>query len=579
MHNDPITRALARAEEVTPAGAPGTAAAEGPVPEATCAGLPLNDYGNGCRLVTYYGVDLLFVPRLGWHRWDGCRWAADEDALEVRKLAQRVPARILEERWHLEGLEELQTALALAEGFEEERRQLLAIKPAARSEVEAARLKELEALREEAARARKARGRLWQEHASHARASGNTPRITNMLREAEPELAVPLPELNRDPLAVNARNGLLRLELAPDEHAAAWGEAGQVARVTLLPHDRGQRVTKMVSAAYVPEAARPRWDRFLRRILPDAEHRRFLQTWFGYCLTGDTSEQKLVFLYGQGRNGKSTMVDVVARIFADYATTLPIETLTGADQRKGSDATPDLVRLPGARLVRASEPEQGQRMKEALIKALTGGEPILVRRMMQEFVEIVPEFKLTLSGNYKPEVRGADDGIWRRIVMVPFEEQIPLEEVNPALMRELLEEAEGILAWLVEGALSWLERGLEVPLSIQAATSDYRRDSDPARLFLETQCQITGDEGHQVNAKFLGEALNAWLVGNGENPWTAKTLTAALRKRAEVVRGPEGERYWHIKSGTNYFRGLRLTDQARERVEVWNAQRHGGPLS
>lgn len=130
--------------------------------------------------------------------------------------------------------------------------------------------------------------------------------------------------------------------------------------------------------------------RFLERIQPEPEMRAFLQRWFGYSLTGLTNEQKLVFLHGGGRNGKSTLVDLVAKMMGEYATSMPIETLTGSETRKGSDATPDLVRLPGARMVRASEPEKGVQFKEALIKLLTGGEPIMVRRMRRNSLKSIP---------------------------------------------------------------------------------------------------------------------------------------------------------------------------------------------
>ena len=578
---DPVTAAILAAQEVDGAAPPPPEGASegGPPLEAEGATFPLNDFGNGRRVCLYFGRDLMFVPRLGWHVWDGRRWAADEDEIEVRKLAQKVSERILREQFHLEVPPELEATVAEFKGVEAEMADLRAVAEADRTAAQVKRLDALEVLHKAYEAARDALSKIRSAHVSHARNSGNSSKISNMLTEASTTSAVRLAELNKEPMHVCCENGVIRLRLAPDPHSEAWGGPSLVPRADVIPHHRDQRMTKMLAAPYEPDAPRPHFEAFLERILPDPELRGLLKRWFGYCLTGDTSEQKLIFLYGQGRNGKSTLVDVIAKILADYGATLPIESLTGAEQRKGSDATPDLVRLPGARFVRASEPEQGQRMKEALIKALTGGEPILVRRMMQEFIEIQPEFKLTLSGNYKPEVRGADDGIWRRIMLVPFGEQIPLSEVDRALSVKLWAERAGILAWMVEGALEWMDKGLAPPASILEATEDYRRDSDPLRVFLETECEITGDKGDQVNAKFLGDAFRAWMVGNGDAEWRPRAVSLGLRKRSETLQGPDGARFWLHKAGTNFYRGVKLRPEAKTRAEVYQSANRIGPVN
>ncbi|MBY6121828.1 hypothetical protein KUV64_22085 [Mameliella alba] len=580
MQHDPISDALLQAigEGLTAGrdggspgdpGGPAPAPEDGPPPEAEGAALPLNDYGNGLRVGLYFGRDLFFVPRLGWHCWDGRRWGADEDALQVRKFAQRIAERIMAERFHIEVPAHLERALAHFEPVKEELETLERLKETERDEAQTERLLELRALRRADEEARKQIGKARADHVSFAKSSGNTTRISNMMKEAQPELATDVADLNPNTLDICCENGVIELRLETDAHGTAWGEDGPKATARLVPHDRGQRITKMVAAPYQPDAPRPVFEAFLARVLPDADVRALVKRWFGYCLTGETGEQKLAFLYGHGRNGKSTLVDLLARIVADYGTTLPIESLTGSEQRKGSDATPDLVRLPGARFVRASEPEQGQKMKEALVKALTGGEPILVRRMMQEFVEIQPQFKLTISGNYKPEVRGADDGIWRRIMLIPFTEQIPEDEVDPMLARKLWDERAGIFAWMVEGALEWMQTGLRPPASILDATQEYRKESDPMRLFLQTECEITGDDEDKIAAKFLGQAFNAWMSGNGDDPWRPRTTGMALRKRAETVKSEDGKGFYLVKASTNFYHGIRLTDAARLAADAW----------
>ena len=559
--------------DVAPPSAPPP---DAPIPDAPplekeAAEMPLNDYGNGSRLVHYYGHDLLFVPRLGWHRWDGRRWASDEDAITVRLDAQEIGARIMKEAEFLFLSEVELNVVAEAEAAKSEAAEIRKIAIDDRSVAQVGRLEEIEALGRRADAARAALSKRKREHASFSKQSGNTSRISNMLTEAQPRLATAIGDLNPHRLDICCQNGVVRLRAEPDPVDVAMGAAfpGTLAEADLVPHARDQKITKMVAAAYDPDAVCPTFDAFLARIQPQEDMRTFLQMWFGYCLTGETHEQKLAFLYGGGRNGKSTLVDVIARILSDYSTTLPIETLTGTEQRKGSDATPDLVRLPGARFVRASEPEQGQKMKEALVKSLTGGEAILVRRMMQEFVEIEPEFKLTISGNYKPEVRGADDGIWRRILLVPFLQQIPDADVDGALPAKLWAERDGIFAWMVRGALLWLENGLALPDAIREATEIYRTESDPARQFLSSECEITGHNGDWVSAADLGGAFNGWLLRNGTASWGKRQTSNAFKLRAGNVRGPGGGCYSEKKRSISGYMGLRLTASAKECLEAW----------
>lgn len=492
-------------------------------PEAVAVEFPLNDYGNGQRLVHYYGENFLFVPRLGWFRWDGRRWAPDEDEILVRADAQKVAGRILGEIPYI-----------------------------------------TEAMNSD--------GKAADRHARHANQSGNTGRISNMLAEAKTVKSVSVDDLNADPMMLCCESGVLQFTWGDDPDAPSWKDPAPVPVVRQLAFDRGLRITKMARAKYDPAAECPTWERFLARVQPDPEMRGFLQRWFGYSLTGITTEQKLAFFFGQGRNGKSTAMDVFARIMADYSTTLPIESLTGTDQGKGGDATPDLVRLPGARFVRASEPEQGQKMREARVKALTGGEPFPIRRLHQEAVDLVPVFKLTIGGNYKPEIRGSDDGIWRRVMLVPWLEQIPADEVDPLLAEKLWAERDGIFAWAVRGCLDWMAGGLRPPAVVEDATRDYRSESDPMRDFLLTQCDITGNREDFETARDLGDAFNAWMLDSGTSAWGKRQTSNNLKRRANNVKGPEGQMFTEAKRSTTGYLGIRLTPAARDRIAGFSDQ-------
>ncbi|MBV1929475.1 MAG: hypothetical protein KUG81_08200 [Gammaproteobacteria bacterium] len=548
--------------------------------EARCAGLPLNDYGNGQRLAEYYGHNILYVPRLGWYRWGERRWLPDEDELKVRRDAQKIAGRILGEipfivlePWQLD-------ALNLYLATQGELTKLERVKD--RTEEQAERLAILREIQTKGQGVQELLQKAKAEHRKHSRSTGNTPKISNMLLEARVAAATTVGALNADPLMLNCETGVVHFVQEADAHDGAWGDGAPVWQAKLLPHDRGQMISKMAEAGFDPEVKFdgrkqcPVFMDFLEDIQREKDVRDFLQRWFGYSLTGLTREQKLAFFFGGGRNGKSTLVDVVARILADYGTTLPIETLTGSEQRKGSDATPDLVRLPGARFVRASEPEQGKKFKEALVKALTGGEAIMIRRMMQEFVEIDPEFKLTISGNHKPEIRGADDGIWRRVLLVPFNEQVKEENIDPDLAEKLWAERDGILAWMIAGCLDYLENGLGVPETVRKATDEYRNASDPMRVFLTTECTITGAADDFETGRDLGDAFNTWLISIGDTPWGKRTTSNRIKERAGVVKGESGFTFEAHKISDTGYRGIVLSDAARDRIAIHGEELRAG---
>jgi putative DNA primase/helicase len=297
------------------------------------------------------------------------------------------------------------------------------------------------------------------------------------------------------------------------------------------------------------------------RIQPDPDIRAFLQRYFGYCLLGVTLEQCMVFFYGAGRNGKSTLMDLLVEILGDYAVFMSIDSFAGDSRRSGAEATPDLARLPGARLVAASEPEMGTNLKDALIKTLTGGEKMPVRRLKQDFFELRPHFKIVLSGNHKPQIRDDSDGIWRRVHLVPFEIQIPEEEVDQDLPKKLRAEAEGVFAWMVAGALDYLNGGLRVPDKVRAATAEYREESDPIGAFLRNACEITGREEDRQSPLSLFEAFCAYARREGLPEFKQATFTKRLPDQTRKHwLGPDKalHQFWKGKSGTTVYCGIRI---------------------
>lgn len=548
-------------------------------PEARCASLPLNDHGNGQRFVIHFGNDALWVPRVGWFTWDGRRWRKDQDEIEVRRLAQRlgslialeIPHLVLED-WQMQILarkDELRAAWHAAETRAK----------GAGPEADTARA-ELDALGPRMAQlsgVEKFLLALRKDHRGFARTSGNTTRIDATLKEGGVGLATALEALDADPLSIAVENGVLRFRVEPGDPSQGMTP---MAAVELVPHARDQLITKMMPVTYDPAARAPRFDAFMRRIQPGADIRDFLQRWYGLSMTALTGEQKLVFQYGMGANGKSVLIDTVARMMGDYASTAKIESLTGKNRRGGGDATPDLVPLMGARMVRASEPEEGERLQEGIIKELTGGEPMLIRALHSDFIETRPVFKLTISGNHKPEIRGQDDGIWRRVLLVPFDVQIPKEERDRALGDKLWDERSGILNWMVEGLLAYLESGLREPTSVLDATKEYREESDLVGYFLTDACVVTGEASDSELARDLGHAFNFWLDERGAGQWQPQTISKKLKdKMRRWVSPTTGQQFTERKSnGIMRYDGIRLNDTFGQRFRAAPRDSKGVPI-
>jgi len=301
-------------------------------------------------------------------------------------------------------------------------------------------------------------------------------RLVSMVEMARDEEGIPVQpaELDRDPWLLNVANGTLDLR------------SGE-----LQPHHRDDLLTKMLAVHFDPAATCPMWITFLREVLPNPDLRAFLARAVGYSLTGITNEQCLFFAHGGGRNGKSTFIETLRLLLSDYAQKMPSESLM-IGRRNPGGATPDVARLPGARLVVAAELEEGRRLAESLVKDLTGNDHMTARFLRQEYFEFTPTFKLFLVGNHRPGIKGTDEAIWRRIHLIPFEVTIPKDQVDRDLPHKLAQELPGILAWAVRGCLDWQQDGLQVPKLVEDATGQYRHDQDEIGRFLD-ECCVLGD--------------------------------------------------------------------------------------
>jgi putative DNA primase/helicase len=457
-----------------------------------CAILPLNDYGNAQRLRLRYGDDLRFVKEAGgWLAWRGLCWTRDGAEDLARHWSHTVAEEIKAEAKAF-----LSSDLSDLPTREERSRHLYA----------------------------------W------AQASGNESRSEAMLSVAATYLSAKIEELDCDPYLLGAPNGTIRLGL----------------HCELVPPRREDLITKSVGAAYNPKALCPRWDEFLERVLPDADLREFVRRICGYCLTGSIKEHKLFLLFGSGRNGKSTFVNVFRNVARDYSVGMPVGALLAKrDGRSGAEPSPDLARLPGARLVTAAEPPEGARLDESRVKEITGGDILTVRHLNQGFFEFRPSFKVMLSTNHLPTIRGSDHGIWARVFVVPFPVQIPDSEIDRDLEEKLLAEKEGILQWMLTGIEEWFANGLSPPPGVVAEVEEYRADQDPVGEFLKAKCElcpgsINPSTGRQfeVNTKRLYEAYCNWCKGENLDPFTPQTFGRKVRARGLTRRKSGDDRFW-----------------------------------
>ncbi|OZV74745.1 hypothetical protein CA850_29650 [Micromonospora echinospora] len=483
----------------------------------------LTEVASARRLKDHFeagGSGVKYSPEAGFFILRGGVWRADK-LDEVRTAAQDVAASIWVESAELtEALKEV-----LKAGDKEEAKEL------------AARVGKLK---------------------SFAKAANSSKGIDAMVRELKAlrGVAVDFEDFDRHHHLLAVRNGVVDLRTG-----------------RLLPHDPDLLLTRRVDLDYDPDAVCPRWEAFLREVFPYDRHAGlpdYMRRLVGYGITGETGEQCFVVHHGGGANGKSVYTDTLTEVFRELVVTTPFSTF----EEKSSGGIPnDLAALKGARLVFAAEGEQGKPMAEAVLKRVTGRDSISARFMRKEFFEFRPTFLLQLATNFKPQFRGQDEGLWRRVKLVPWERYFKPEERDHKLGDKLLAEAAGILAWAVAGAVEWYRDGLGDPAAIVDATKEYRATSDALTGFLPGVL-VTDPDG-KVTAKVVWDSYRQWTEDEalpGKERWTRKSLFAALEERKATKK----------RSNIGViFEGLRLARPSDQTAEESSAEERtpSGPLA
>lgn len=455
------------------------------------------DQANAGRIVRQFGKRLIVMAGQ-WFAWTGKRWEKDDG--EVYRCGCTLSKLIHAEAddWRAkkttdEG--EMKINLAVAEALK---------KWAARSEMKAS--------------------------------------IEAALGLAKKLLAVPDDALDRNPWLLNCANGTVDLR------------TGDIKR-----HDPADFITKLVPLAYDPTARSAAWDTVMARVtleegMTTRPLARFLQRWFGYCATGSTREQAFVVHYGQGSNGKSTILDTVADVLGDYAATAAPGLMVG----NAKDRHPtEVADLHGRRMVTSHETGEGGQLKEDVVKQLTGSDKVKARFMRADFFEFDPTHKLQLLTNHKPAIKGQDNGIWRRVLLMPYLARFAVAEEVAAgrahfvrdtkIMDRLATEKQGVLTWVVEGAKAWAQDGLQPPDAVLAASRDYQTEQDRVGQFVADCCEMDPTAREPLAGGFgdgLYGAYKEWATGNGIFHLSKQKFAEELKRAipgGNVIEGREPE--------------------------------------
>lgn len=346
------------------------------------------------------------------------------------------------------------------------------------------------------------------------------------LGSSEPGMSVSASDFDGDPMLFNCQSGVIDLRSG-----------------TLRKHTPRDLMRHYSGVRYSPGKDCPLWLSFLEVVCGgDQELIDYLQRVCGYLLTGDVSEQCLFFLLGDGCNGKSVFASVLQHILGSYAVRVPAELLMRPPRGGHGGPTPDAARLMGARLAVSTELEEGRRFAEVRIKELTGGDRQVARPLYGHPVEFDPTHKLLLFGNHTPEIVNNDEGIWRRMRLVPFSVTIDKHRRDPHLIEKLKAESGAILAWMVRGCVRWNQEGLGVPEAVRSATSGYRYESDAVGRFIEECCERV--PGVELLKADLYARYKAWCERNGEHAISPKAMFPRMKDLGVKGGRRGGVRFW-----------------------------------
>ncbi|MDQ5911060.1 MAG: putative primase/helicase [Pseudomonadota bacterium] len=457
------------------------------------------DDANADLLLGIHGADIRYCPPWDkWLLWSGSHWRIDT-RLDIDRLSADVPRSLRtraitltqEQQSLLERMAALLSRInadpAQRQGLTKEHSRLLERKTAIDDEVDWLL---------------KLAGKLE-----------GTAKRGCMLLATRHKVVVHHSDLDKGHFLLNASNGTVDLQ------------SGK-----LRAHERRDLLTHDVEIPFDLATAAPTWLQFLNSTFSgDADLIGFVQRAVGYSLTGDVREQVLLICHGVGSNGKSVFLNILQKLLGALAFQAAPDLLMADKQRRHPTEQADLF---GKRLVVCQETGEGRRFNETLVKQLTGGDTITARRMHEDFWQFKPTHKLWLSTNHKPEIRGTDHAIWRRIRLIPF--NVTFTDDGPArkdpdMEAKLTAELPGILAWAIAGCLDWQRYGLRPPAAVAEATAGYQAEMDVLAAWLG-ECCIVGKR-YEAKAADLYASYCRWCEQSGERPETQRKWGMRLTER------------------------------------------------
>lgn len=475
------------------------------------------DQANAARIIKRYGARLV-VAADRWFAWVGTHWAQDDAA--VYRFAMRLSAIINDEADEIEA------------------------RPADSDEAKERNEKIAAAVRG------------W------AKKSEMKGTIDAALSLAKRMLTIPPEDLDANPWLLNCANGTVDLRTG-----------------AISQHSPDDYLTHCIGLNYNPEARSDVFESVVAKVAceegePNKPLTEFLRRWFGYCATGSVREQKFAVHWGNGRNGKSTIIDTVSGVLNGYAATAA----PGLLMSGGKDRHPtEIADLSGRRMITAHETGDGGALREDFVKQATGGDKIKARYMRGDFFEFFPTHKLQLLTNYKPVIKGQDEGIWRRVLLIPYRAKFGTqEEINEgkatalrdtSVIEQLEQEKEGVLAWVVAGAVEWYRDGLNPPDVVLAATRDYQTDQDRVLQFTREECELGSEFSDRLAGAFnsgLYAKYQVWCRESGINALSKNRFINELERCVPHFRKTTGKEDAGDGKRKDIVRiyGLRLLDQS-----------------
>ena len=349
---------------------------------------------------------------------------------------------------------------------------------------------------------------------THANYSSTAPRIEAMIKlaKSEPGMSARLSDFDADPYLLGVQNGILDLRNG-----------------VLVPVTPDTLVSKRAGIIFNPEAVCPQFDQFLLTVQLDQGVRRLLCQLVGIWLTGSSNLQKLIFFYGLGANGKTTFIELVAWLLGEYSNRIATEMLM-QHQRNPQGPSADIVDLKGRRLVYCNEVEEGRRLADAKVKEMTGGDSLSGRvPHAKKAVTFQPSHNLVMVGNHMPEVRDTSHGMWRRMLLIHFNQVIPANAQDPSLLDKLKSEGPGVLNWALSGLHDYQKNGLCIPTVVSAATDAYRSDQDIIGEWIADDCTVVA--GALTSKSLIYDAYRKWAIAHGHKPLAQSRLTRKLSER------------------------------------------------